>query len=119
MRIGQLAARTGTSERLLRHYEQAGLLTAQRHANGYRDFDSSAEDTVRRIRALLAAGLPTRIIREVLPCSSGDGALQACPGVLDLLDARLAVLDERAAELAQARAELTRAIGLIRPSGTR
>ncbi|WP_425285697.1 MerR family DNA-binding transcriptional regulator [Amycolatopsis rubida] len=37
MRIGQLAERTGTSERLLRYYERLGLLTEDRLPNGYRD----------------------------------------------------------------------------------
>lgn len=108
--IGQLAARTGTSERLLRYYERVGLLSAQRQANGYREYEETAEQTVRQIRALLAAGLPTAVIRQVLPCAHADGSLRACPGVLDRLRARLARLDQRATELADARDTLREAI---------
>ncbi|MEV0838834.1 MerR family transcriptional regulator [Actinocatenispora sera] len=106
MLIGKLAARTGATERQLRHYERVGLLSAARRHNGYREYDDSAVDTVRRIRALLAAGLPTRTIRTVLPCATGDGTVHPCPGVLDLLRNRLATLDQRAAELATARQAL-------------
>lgn len=36
MRIGELAAKTDTSTRLLRYYEEQGLIMAQRRPNGYR-----------------------------------------------------------------------------------
>lgn len=85
MLIGELAERTGTSERLLRHYERAGLLRPERLPNGYRTYADSDAATVRRIRALLAAGLPTRVIRQVLPCTTGAAAVLPCPGVLDAL----------------------------------
>ena len=110
MLIGQLAKRTGTSERLLRYYERVGLLASTRQANGYRDYDETAEQTVGQIRALLAAGLSTSLIRQVLPCALADGSLRPCPGVLDKLQAQLAQLDRRANELAQARRTLQQAI---------
>lgn len=110
MLIGELAERTGTSERLLRYYERAGLLRPERLPNGYRAFAASDADAVRRIRALLAAGLPTRVIRQVLPCTSGTAAVQPCPGVLRALQDQLRVLDERAAELAAAREVLRQTI---------
>lgn len=110
MLIGQLAKRTRTSERLLRYYERVGLLTSTRQANGYRDYDDAAEQTVGQIRALLAAGLSTSLIRQVLPCALADGSLRPCPGVLDKLLAQLAHLDRRADELAQARQTLQRTI---------
>ncbi|WAL65003.1 MerR family transcriptional regulator [Amycolatopsis cynarae] len=110
MLIGELARRTATSERLLRHYERTGLLTARRRENGYRDYDEDAEARVRQIRALLAAGLPTRVIRQVLPCAYPDGSLDACPGTLDTLRERLDVLDRQAAELDTARDLLRRTI---------
>ncbi|MFE3886530.1 MerR family transcriptional regulator [Streptomyces lydicus] len=111
MLIGELAGRTGTSERLLRHYERAGLLHPGRLPNGYRSYDEGAEAAVRRIRALLAAGLPTRIIREVLPCTTTDGVtVLPCPGILDALRTRLRTLDQRSAEIATARELLQQTI---------
>jgi DNA-binding transcriptional MerR regulator len=108
--IGELSRRTGVSERLLRYYERIELIRSERLPNGYRDYDAGAEEKVRRVRALLAAGLPTRIIRHVLPCASGDAMLRPCPGVLDNLHAQLTVLDQRAADLANARELLRQTI---------
>jgi len=106
MLIGELSRRTGVGERLLRYYERAGLIHAERRANGYRDYTDATVRTVRQVRALLAAGLPTRVIRQVLPCAAGDAGLRPCPGVLDTLRGRLSVLDRRAADLSEARALL-------------
>ena len=107
MLIGELAERTGTNERLLRHYERAGLLRPERLPNGYRTYADSDTAAVLRIRALLAAGLPTRVIRQVLPCTTDEAAVQPCPGVLDALCAQLSALDRRATELAAAREVLS------------
>ncbi|MBP2580122.1 DNA-binding transcriptional MerR regulator [Streptomyces sp. PvR006] len=68
MRIGELSERTGTPRRLLRYYEEQGLIVADRLPNGYRVYDESNLDRVMQIRGLLDAGLPTRIIKQILPC---------------------------------------------------
>ncbi|MFE5716251.1 MerR family transcriptional regulator [Streptomyces sp. NPDC056501] len=68
MRIGELSERTGTPRRLLRYYEEQGLIVADRLPNGYRDYDESNVDRVVQIRGLLDAGLPTRLIKQILPC---------------------------------------------------
>lgn len=39
-----------------------------RGENGYREYDDRWIDRVAQIRGLLEAGLPTRIIKELLPC---------------------------------------------------
>jgi DNA-binding transcriptional MerR regulator len=68
MKIGDLAARTGVSRRLLRYYEEQGLITPSRALNGYREYGESHVDVVLQIKGLLDAGLPTRIIQQLLPC---------------------------------------------------
>ena len=68
VRIGELSERTGTPRRLLRYYEEQGLILPERSANGYRDYDERLVDRVGQIRGLLDAGLPTRIIKQILPC---------------------------------------------------
>ncbi|MFH8568019.1 MerR family transcriptional regulator [Streptomyces sp. NPDC017993] len=68
MRIGELSERTGTPRRLLRYYEEQGLIAADRAPNGYREYDERFVDRVLQIRGLLDAGLPTRIIKQILPC---------------------------------------------------
>ena len=44
MRIGELARRTGVSERSLRYYEQQALLAADRTPGGQRDYPEQAVD---------------------------------------------------------------------------
>ncbi|MFF9207756.1 MULTISPECIES: MerR family transcriptional regulator [unclassified Streptomyces] len=68
MRIGELARRTGVSERSLRYYETQGLLTAERTPGGHRDYPQGAVDRVIRIQELYAAGLHSDKIRQLLPC---------------------------------------------------
>ncbi|GAB2661597.1 MerR family transcriptional regulator [Nocardia goodfellowii] len=84
MRIGALQRRTGVSQRLLRYYEEQGLLRPHRHPSGYREYSESDVETVSHIRSLLAAGLSTSTIADLLPClSTGDGQLIAeCPELL-------------------------------------
>ncbi|MGA4538471.1 MerR family transcriptional regulator [Uniformispora flossi] len=72
MRIGALEDATGVSRRLLRYYEEQGLLRPARLANGYRDYSEADVATVRRIRRLLAAGLPTAVINRILDCFHDD-----------------------------------------------
>ncbi|MFG2531928.1 MerR family transcriptional regulator [Streptomyces sp. NPDC048516] len=116
--IGELAERTGTSERLLRHYERVGLLRPGRLPNGYRRYDEGAEEEVQRIRALLAAGLPTRVIRQVLPCTTAGATVLPCPGILDALRTQLRTLDQRSAEIATARKILRQTITTAEAAAT-
>lgn len=75
MRIGELAERTGVSVRALRYYEEKNLLHPSRTAGGYRIFDHSDIRTVGHIRTLLAAGLGTDLIAEILSCMTGESLL--------------------------------------------
>ncbi|TGG95454.1 MerR family transcriptional regulator [Natronospirillum operosum] len=68
MNIGAFSRRTGVSIRLLRYYEEKGLLTPSRQPNGYRVYREGDINVVRQIRSLLAAGLSTEVIAELLPC---------------------------------------------------
>ncbi|MFF3495774.1 MerR family transcriptional regulator [Streptomyces sp. NPDC002795] len=68
MRIGELAKRTEVPARMLRYYEEQGLIAPQRLDNGYRDYDEYLVGRVHQIRGLLDAGIPTRIISHMLPC---------------------------------------------------
>jgi predicted dinucleotide-binding enzyme/DNA-binding transcriptional MerR regulator len=68
IKIGDLARHTGVSTRLLRYYEERGLLTAHRGENDYREYDESAVEKVRLIRELLESGLTTELVRAGIPC---------------------------------------------------
>jgi len=100
MRIGELSERTGVSSRSLRYWEQQGLLPSERLPNGYREYADDAPRTVEAVRSLLGIGLPTAVIRQILPCTGSAGPqAESCPGLLsriaelrDNLDATLATL---------------------------
>lgn len=85
MRIGELSRRTGVPERLLRYYEEQGLLWPMRQPSGYRQYREPDVDTVLRIRRLLAAGLSTATISVVLPCVRERAGIlvPVCPEVMD------------------------------------
>ena len=111
MRIGELARATGTTARALRHYEQAGLISSQRAANGYRVYDERAVVRVRNVRHLLAAGLTLDDVRVFLPCLDGDvAAAPPSEQGLRVASERLAVLNERIAAQTEARDRLEAAL---------
>lgn len=72
MRIGELSARTGASARSLRYYEEQGLLRSERSGGGQRHYPDTAIERVALIRSLLAAGLSSSTILDVLPCIHDD-----------------------------------------------
>jgi DNA-binding transcriptional MerR regulator len=113
MHIGELARRTGVSERALRYYEAQGLLSPQRRPSGYRVYGDEHVTAVRRIRILLAAGLGTAQIVQVLPCIVDDDGLltPACPELVDGLVEHRDRIDEAIEELEATRANLDTIIG--------
>ncbi|MEU3840923.1 MerR family transcriptional regulator [Streptomyces sp. NPDC028635] len=121
MRIGELAAATGASPRALRHYEQAGLLTSERAANGYRLYDPGAVVRVRNIRHLVDAGLTLDDVRVFLPCLDADVTASAPTGrTLEVALRRLRAMDERIAAQIAVRDRLAGALdratgGRVRP----
>ncbi len=110
MNIGELAKRTNVSTRLLRYYEEQGLLTPERRPNGYRDYAECHLDDVWQIRGLLSSGLPVRIIKEILPCLDEPCELQAAqvtPAMLASLEHQQALMDERVRCLTESRDAIT------------
>lgn len=75
MKIGELSRRTGVSVRALRYYEEKGVLAPERTPGGYRIFSESDVRAVAHTRTLLAAGIGTELISEILSCMSGDSLL--------------------------------------------
>ncbi|MFF3226146.1 MerR family transcriptional regulator [Nocardia suismassiliense] len=108
MRIGELATRTGVKPRLLRYYEEQGLISADRDANGYRNYGTEVPGVVTQIRALLGAGLSTEVIRDILPCAHGPAPeLEPHPDMLAVLGRELAAVEAKIDCLAETRDILT------------
>lgn len=109
MRIGELARRTGVNHRLLRYYEEQNLLTPARHESRYRDYTEADVLRVAHIRNLLAAGLSTKTIADVLPCMDTEGdrvIANDCPELLADLHRERARIATAIAELQTAQSAL-------------
>ncbi|RBQ21861.1 MerR family transcriptional regulator [Spongiactinospora rosea] len=107
MRIGELAERTGVSTRSLRYYEQQGLITARRTANGYREYDESDVRLVAEIRALLAAGFALEDARPFVNClRAGHPAGDSCPESVAVYRRKLAEIDAEIHDLIRRRADV-------------
>ena len=120
MRIGELSTRTGVPSRMLRYYEEQGLITPTRLANGYRDYDERLVDRVGKIRGLIDAGIPTRIVTDILPCLGQPQTIvveNAEPGLVELLETERDRMTEKIDFLTQNRDALTSYLGALEDAG--
>jgi len=105
MKIGDVAARTSVAPRMIRYYEQQGLLAAPRAENGYRTYTDEDVDRVARIAALVHAGVTTRLVKVLLDAEAAAARGQeTCPlAVAEQLAGELAGLESRIACLTRSR----------------
>lgn len=117
MKIGELSERTGIPTRMLRYYEQQGLLSSDRSANGYRAYDETDVERAVRVRGLVQAGLSTRMAKVVLDIER-QCELAAPPEcsqpLAEELASELAVLEDRLACLTKSRDAVARYLELTR-----
>ncbi|NIH81423.1 MULTISPECIES: MerR family transcriptional regulator [Amycolatopsis] len=117
MRIGELSERTETPRRLLRYYEEQGLIVSRRLPNGYRDYEEYNVDRVLQIRGLLDAGLPTRIIKQILPCLNKPRTIyfpDATPEMLATLECELDRMTRRIDCLTRNRDAIAEYLDIVR-----
>jgi DNA-binding transcriptional MerR regulator len=102
VRIGEVAAATGTTTKTLRFYERAGLLrAAERTSSGYRRYAPDVVERLRFIRRSQAAGLTLAHIRTILEIR--DAGRAPCGHVEKLLADRLEEIDRQIADLRELR----------------
>ncbi|MET9736387.1 MerR family transcriptional regulator [Streptomyces sp. NPDC006458] len=107
MRIGELAARAGTTTRTLRYYESRGLLPARRSGNGYRTYDESDLKLLRQIRTLQDFGFDLEETRPFVEClRAGHPEGDACPASIAVYRRKLDELDALIGELQAVRAKI-------------
>lgn len=109
MRIGEVSRRTGVAARMLRYYEEQGLLRPRRHPNGYRDYTDTDLALVATIRDLSGAGVPTRFIKIVLDRQTGATTwTSACDDILaGMVREQITDLDAKIACLTTSKDALT------------
>lgn len=98
MQIKEAAKQLRISPRSLRHYEQAGLLSPARDANGYRSYSPADIRKAGRIRDMIATGFSTREVLAMAPCLTDEGA-GACEAGLADLEHKLTQIDRLIADL--------------------
>ncbi|MER6002622.1 MerR family transcriptional regulator [Nonomuraea angiospora] len=107
MRISELARRAGVTTKAVRYYESLGLLTPERLANGYRDYDEHDVRLTREIRALGNLGIPVERTRPFLDClTAGHRHADDCPASLAGYRDAIAELTQRIEGLTARRAVL-------------
>lgn len=107
MRIGELAGTASVPAKTIRYYEEIGLLPApERRPNGYREYDASAGERLRFVKAAQAVGFTLAEIGEIL--SLRDRGEEPCRHVLDLVDRRARQIAEQIDSLQRMQADLRR-----------
>jgi len=105
MKISEVAARTGVAARLIRYYEQQGLLTPARESNGYRSYDEADVERVARVAGLVQAGIPTRLVKVLMEAEDACARNEpTCPlEVAQQLAQELEAIEQRIACLSRSR----------------
>jgi MerR family copper efflux transcriptional regulator len=106
MKIGEAAARSGVSVKMVRYYESIGLVSrAARGANSYRDFDERDVHDLRFIRRARGLGFPVEEIRTLL--ALWRDRRRPSREVKRVVAAHVAALETRIAEMQAMVATLT------------
>ena len=105
MNIGEAAARSGVSAKMVRHYESLGLLTqVARTESGYRQYGPAEVHTLRFIRRARELGFSMAEIADLLKL--WQNRRRASADVKRIAQAHVADLDRRIAEMTSIRRTL-------------
>jgi len=104
MNIGQAAAGSGVSAKMIRHYEAIGLIGARRSANGYRVYGGADVAVLRFIRHARDLGFPLEEVRQLLDLWRDRH--RASADVKRLVEERIAALEAKADALRSMAASL-------------
>ncbi|MEC0174997.1 MerR family transcriptional regulator [Paenibacillus favisporus] len=111
MKISELSQLTHVSARSIRHYENQGLLIADRLDNDYRDFPESAVGRVKAIQLYLKLGLTVEEIKALFRTEVADpDGYEYCEEMLATYEGKLQQVNEQIEALHGLKALLERQI---------
>ncbi|MFE3432481.1 MerR family transcriptional regulator [Streptomyces sp. NPDC059171] len=109
MRAGEAAAAAGVTIKALRYYEDCGLLSPGRTANGYRDYTAEDVRLAEEIRSLGAFGLTPKETGPFLAClRAGHDTGDHCAESLAAYQRKIQAIDLLVARLTYSRDQLVR-----------
>jgi Cu(I)-responsive transcriptional regulator len=105
MNIGDIAQRTGLPAKTIRYYEEIGLVTPHREANGYRVFDDKDIHRLTFLARARALGFPIEDCRTLLALYKDD--TRASADVKRIAQDHLAQIEDKILQLQSMRDTLT------------
>lgn len=104
MNIGEAADASGLPPKTLRYYEEIGLISPDRRANGYRDYSERAVHTLRFLARARALGFGIEDCRSLLALWEDKDRASAdvrriAQDHLDEIEGKIAALDDMRATL--------------------
>ena len=97
MNIGTAARQSGLPPKTIRYYEDIGLLTADRAANGYRDYSNEDVHRLRFVQRSRSLGFSVEECRQLL--SLYTDRARASADVKAIATEKLGEIDRKIAEL--------------------
>lgn len=97
MNIGNAARQSGLPPKTIRYYEDIGLLTADRAANGYRDYSSEDVHRLRFVQRSRSLGFSVEECRQLLSLYTDRD--RASSDVKAIATEKLGEIDRKIAEL--------------------
>ncbi|MEU6012038.1 MerR family transcriptional regulator [Streptomyces sp. NPDC047453] len=109
MRSGEAAAAAGVTVKALRYYENCGLLSPRRAANGYRYYTAEDVRLAKEISSLASLGLTSKETQPFLAClRAGHDEGDHCAESLAAYQQKIDALDLLVARLTHSRDQLIR-----------
>lgn len=119
MKISELSRLTNVSTRAIRHYEEKGLLTAERLENDYRDFNRSAVERIRSIQLYLKLGFTADEIRSLFQCEvASPDDYEYCEEMHEIYEEKLRKVKGQIDSMLQLKRLLERQVALTLASKT-
>jgi Cu(I)-responsive transcriptional regulator len=97
MNIGTAARQSGLPSKTIRYYEDIGLLTAERAANGYREYSSEDVHRLRFVQRSRSLGFSVEECRQLLSLYTDRD--RASADVKAIATEKLGEIDRKIAEL--------------------